>query len=371
MSRCCAWHFHLPEKIVISARGAVMTDSDRTIALAEQALSQIKALQLSAEPQDYEIWYTYVAGTRPKLNAHINDILAQRRTLSPADLDQIYYQFFSSARAAQRVENVGAKINDEVDQIVAMIEAAIGATAQYQNELEDSSRKLALPIDRETLRVIVESLVFSTKEAERENSTLSASLGISRKQIAHLQEDLVSIRAESLSDPLTMLANRKHFDQSLEEIMDKSRQSGELFSLILADVDHFKSFNDTHGHQMGDHVLRLIAAEMKQAVKGQDVVARYGGEEFAIILPATGLTAAASVAERIRQTTMSKELRRRKTGESLGRVTISLGVAEYRHHESAQDLVERADNCLYAAKRRGRNCVVAQDRLVAGSPQAV
>src|SRR5215471_7074047 len=347
------------------------TDSDRTIAVAEQALGQIKALKLPGDPRSFEIWYTYVAGTRPKLNAFINDLLAQRPTLSAAELDQIYYQFFSPARAAERVETVGAKINDEVDQIVAMIEAAIGASTQYQSELEDSTRKLALPIDRDTLRVIVESLVFSTKEVEQENSTLSASLGLSRRQIADLQEDLVSIRAENLSDPLTMLSNRKHFDQSLERILAKSRQSGEVFALILADVDHFKSFNDTHGHQVGDHVLRLIAGEMKQAVKGQDVVARYGGEEFAVILPATGLTAAAAVAERIRTTTMSKELRRRKTGESLGRVTISLGVAEYRRHESAQDLVERADNCLYAAKRRGRNCVVAQDQLVAGSPQPV
>jgi diguanylate cyclase len=346
-----------------------MTDSDRTIALAEQALSQIRALRLSADPQSFEIWYAYVAGTQPKLNAHINEILAQRPSLSALELEQIHYRFFSQARVAERVETVGAKIKDEVDQIVAMIEAAIGASTQYQSELEDSTRKLALPIDRETLRVIVESLVFSTKEVEQENSTLSASLGLSRKQIADLQEDLVSIRAESLSDPLTMLANRKHFDESLERILAKSRQSGEVFCLILADVDHFKSFNDTHGHQMGDHVLRLIAGEMKQAVKGQDIVARYGGEEFAIILPATDLSAAAAVAERIRTTTMSRELRRRKTGESLGRVTISLGIAECRVNESAQDLVERADNCLYAAKRRGRNCVVAQDQLVAGAPQ--
>src|ERR1700756_2692759 len=346
-----------------------MAESDRTITLAERAVSQIKALRLCADPQSFEIWYAYVPGTQPKLNARINDILAQRQTLSPADVDQIHYQFFSQARVAERVETVGAKIKGEVDQIVAMIEAAIGATAQYQSELEDSSRKLALPIDRDTLRVIVESLVFSTKEVEQENNTLSASLGLSRKQIANLQEDLVSIRAESLSDPLTLLSNRKHFDQSLDGILAKSRENGELFCLIMADVDHFKSFNDTHGHQVGDHVLRLIAGEMQQAVKGHDVVARYGGEEFAIILPATGLTVAAGTAERIRQTTMSKELRRRKTGESLGRVTVSLGVAEYRRHESAQDLVERADNCLYAAKRRGRNCVVGQDQLVAGSPQ--
>jgi diguanylate cyclase len=343
-------------------------DSERTIALAERALGQIKALHLSADPQSFELWYTYVAGTQPKLNEHVNNLLAQRKMLSAAELDQVYYQYFPAARAAERVETVGAKINDEVDQIVAMIEAAIGATAQYQNELVDSSRKLALPIDRDTLRIIVESLVFSTKEVERENSSLSASLGLSRKQIEHLQNDLVSIRAESLSDPLTMLSNRKHFDQSLERIIAHSKKNGELFCLILADVDHFKSFNDTHGHQMGDHVLRLIAAEMQQAVKGQDVVARYGGEEFAVILPNTGLVPAVTVAERIRQTTMSKELRRRKTGESLGRVTISLGVAEFRNNEAVQDLVERADNCLYAAKRRGRNCVVAQDQLVAGRP---
>jgi diguanylate cyclase len=345
-------------------------DSDYTIALAERALGQIKALHLSADPPSLELWYTYAAATQPKLNEHINAILAQRPTLSAAELDHIHREFFAPARVAERVETVGAKINDEVDQIVAMIEAAIGATTQYQNELADSSAKLTLPIDRDTLRIIVESLVSSTREVELENSTLSASLGHSRKQIAHLQQDLVSIRAESLSDPLTALSNRKHFDQSLERIIAQSRQSGDLFCLILADVDHFKTFNDTHGHQMGDHVLRLIATEMRQSVKGQDVVARYGGEEFAIILPGTGLIPASIVAEKIRQTTMSKELRRRKTGESLGRVTISLGVAEFRRNETAQDLVERADNCLYAAKRRGRNCVVAQDQLVAARPDA-
>ena len=158
------------------------TDSDRTIAFAEQALGQIKALKLSADPRNFEIWYTYVAGTRPELNAFINDLLGQRPTLLPADLDQIHYQFFSPARAAERVETVGAKVKDEVDQIVAMIEAALGATSQYQSELEDSSRKLALPIDRDTLRVIVESLVFSTKEVETARSRQASASPASRSR---------------------------------------------------------------------------------------------------------------------------------------------------------------------------------------------
>src|SRR5262249_54836025 len=99
-------------KLVISVRGdasMIQTDSDRTIAFAEQALGQIKALKLPGDPRSFEIWYTYVAGTRPKLNAFINDLLAQRPTLSGADLDQIHYQFFSPARAAEKVETVGAK----------------------------------------------------------------------------------------------------------------------------------------------------------------------------------------------------------------------------------------------------------------------
>jgi diguanylate cyclase len=182
-----------------------MTDSDRTIALAEKALSQIKALRLCGDPQSFEIWYAYVAGTRPKLNAHINDILAQRQTLSPAEIDHIHYQFFSQARVAEQVENVGAKINDEVDQIVGMIEAALGTSAQYQNELEDSTRKLALPIDRDTLRVIVEALVFSTKEVEQENSALLSQkrvylLGLGRPGRALLRDGELHRRAVALTD---------------------------------------------------------------------------------------------------------------------------------------------------------------------------
>jgi diguanylate cyclase len=131
-------------------------------------------------------------------------------------------------------------------------------------------------------------------------------------------------------------------------------------SLLMTDIDHFKTFNDTYGHLTGDQVLRLVALSVKQNVKGQDIAARYGGEEFAVILPNTVLRSAVTVADHIRRAVMSKELMKRSTGEHLGRITISVGVATMRPGDNAQSLIGRADACLYAAKRTGRNRVICE-----------
>jgi diguanylate cyclase len=128
----------------------------------------------------------------------------------------------------------------------------------------------------------------------------------------------------------------------------------------MADIDHFKSFNDHYGHQTGDQVLRLVALSVKQNVKGRDVAARYGGEEFVVALPSTSLQSAITVADQIRRAVMTKELMKRSSGERLGRVTISIGVAVMRPSDTPQLLIERADMCLYAAKRHGRNRVICE-----------
>ena len=105
---------------------------------------------------------------------------------------------------------------------------------------------------------------------------------------------------------------------------------------MMTDIDHFKTFNDTFGHLTGDQVLRLVALSVKQNVKGQDIAARYGGEEFAVILPDTVLRSGVTVADHIRRAVMTKELMKRSTGEHLGRVTISIGVASLRPGDSAR-----------------------------------
>ena len=130
-------------------------------------------------------------------------------------------------------------------------------------------------------------------------------------------------------------------------------------SLILGDIDHFKTFNDTWGHQIGDQVLRLVASVLKDNVKGQDLLARYGGEEFAIVLPNTSLKDATTLADNIRLAVSKRRLLNKFTNTDLGRITMSFGVAPYVPGDSVDHLIRNADAALYKAKETGRNRVMA------------
>ncbi len=336
-------------------------DHDRTMAFAEIALGQIKALRQSATPRNYEIWYTYATGYNPSLNEVINETLARGGTLSAAELDNIYDTYVSPSRLSERIDKVGSRVMDEIEQVMAMVDAAVGSASTYSESLAGVSRQLGtVSADREGLRAIVESLVQTAKDMEVVNHKLEARLTESKQEINVLQENLELVRNESLTDPLTSLANRKFFDQALSKAIVDATAANEQLSLLLTDIDHFKTFNDSFGHLTGDQVLRLVAISVKQNVKGQDIAARYGGEEFAVVLPNTPLRAGVTVADHIRRAVMSKELMKRSTGEHLGRVTISVGVASLRPGDTAQTLIARADTCLYAAKRSGRNRVICE-----------
>ena len=333
------------------------SDYKRTYIYGESALGNLKKNQMPAYPRNYEIWYTYAAGFNRGLNKAINDILRNNGTITLTQLDTIYNEHLSPNRLSDRVDEVGGKISTELRSIVREVEDYINKTSTYGDTLVGASRTLQKTEDRNAIREIVAQLISETKDAEAQNRMLSEQLAASQAQVNELRDSLDTIRYESLMDDLTTLANRKHFDRSLEQAMEEAEESGEPLSLLMTDIDHFKKFNDTFGHQTGDQVLRLVAVAVKQNVKGQDVPCRYGGEEFAVVLPKTNLRQAVAVAENIRKAVMAKELIKRSTGENLGRITISIGCSTYVPGDTAQDLIERADQCLYAAKHGGRNLV--------------
>ena len=335
-------------------------DYERTMAFADIALGQMKALRQVAIPRNYEIWYAYATGYHPALNQQVNAILKAKGTISEGDLTQIYENYLSPARLTERIDQVGSQVRGEIDQVMAMIDAAVGSANSYTESLAGATEQLDRSKDREGRRAIVESLVQTTKTMEASNRQLEQRLTASKQEINELQVNLEAVRTESLTDPLTQLANRKFFDITLEKAIANALATNEPLSLMLTDIDHFKNFNDSFGHLTGDQVLRLAAMSVKHNVKGKDTAARYGGEEFAIVLPSTVLRAAVTVADHIRRAVMAKELMKRSTGEHLGRITISIGVATLRKGDSVQSLIERADECLYAAKRHGRNRVMCE-----------
>jgi diguanylate cyclase len=335
-------------------------DYERATAFADIALGQMKALRQNATPRNYEIWYAYASGYHPALNQQINAILKAKGSISEADLVQIYEKHLSPSRLTERIDQVGVQVKGEIDQVMAMIDAALGSATSYTESLAGATEKLGQSKDRDGVRAIIESLVQTTRTMEISNRQLEERLNASKQEINELQENLEAVRTESLTDPLTQLANRKFFDITLEKAIAEAFERNEPLSLMLTDIDHFKAFNDNFGHLTGDQVLRLVAMSVRHNVKGKDTAARYGGEEFAVILPNTVLRAAVTVAEHIRRAVMAKELMKRSTGEHLGRMTISIGVATVRAGDTGQSLIERADTSLYAAKRHGRNRVMCE-----------
>ncbi len=345
-------------------------EHERSLAFAEIALGQIRALAEPATPRNFAIWYNYATGYHPALNRAVNETLKHKGALAEADLEQIYDTYIATSRVSDSVDTVGSRVLDEIKQVLAMIDAASGSSTSYSESLADASAKLANTNDRDTLRAVIEGLIEGTREMEVNNKKLEASISASRQEIEQLQQNLAVVRTESQTDALTGLANRKLFDNALVKAIGEAKAKGEPLSLLMADVDYFKLFNDKFGHRTGDQVLRLVAQSMKQNVKGQDIAARYGGEEFVIALPKTVLRSATTVADQIRRAVMAKELMKRSSGERLGRVTLSVGVALLRATDTPQSLIERADKCLYAAKHSGRNRVICETDPQAAAEEA-
>ena len=332
-------------------------DFRRTIVYGETALGHLRKNEIPAFPRHYELWYTYAAGFNHALNRAVNEILRATGRITPLQVSELYDKFVSPSRLGERIEEVGGQMSDEIVSLLSAIDTSLSSANSYGKSLDGASQALSSNVDPDKVRAIIGLLLDATRESSATNQRLETRLADSRAEVVKLQQSLEAIRFESLMDDLTTLANRKHFDHSLDRLLMQSEVTQDRFSLLMTDIDFFKNFNDTWGHQTGDQVLLLVALAVKQNVKGQDVACRYGGEEFAILLPGTNLRQAVIVGEHIREAVMSKELIKRSTGENLGRITISVGVSAWRPGDSAHSLIARADAALYAAKHGGRNLV--------------
>jgi diguanylate cyclase (GGDEF)-like protein/PAS domain S-box-containing protein len=243
--------------------------------------------------------------------------------------------------------------------------------------------------DRTTTRLVdtTGSLRLVSEREYRRRDGIDVPVEVSDSHITYMGRDVLCVvarditdrkRAEmilrelAMRDGLTGLYNRREMQLFLEEAVDRYHRVGEKTALIMIDLDHFKTVNDTYGHQVGDDALRLIGRLLTELARPEDRAARYGGEELALIMPSATVGAAMEIAERIRLAICAKAFEfRQPAGETERTVTVpisvSIGVAILSEHvTSVQGLVEAADKALYEAKRNGRNCTVDHSTL---SPQ--
>ncbi len=340
-------------------------DFDRSLATGEKAFASLIEDTIPVWPEMYEVLYAYQEGNNRKVISAINELKNSGNKLNSAELHQIYIDHISDRCLSDISEDISSKINDEIRNIIAAMNSAGEKSDECDSALRKIETKFSSVKTPDQLHGVVEILGNIARAMADNNNSLNTKLKRSTQQIENLHKDLNKARDESNTDALTGLANRKKFDSVIRTSIETMIENKGELCLLMVDIDHFKNFNDTYGHQTGDQILRLVAQTLKNGLKGWDLPARYGGEEFVVVLPDTKIQDAYGVAEQIRKAIAAKELIKRSTGENLGRLTVSIGLAKAAIEDSPASLIGRADKALYTAKNSGRNrCEIAPESTV-------
>ena len=326
------------------------------------ALELMGKQEAGFHPPSYALWYEHVAGINPELTRILDERMAAGQALSDSDVWRMHAQFVLT-RDVDAFERIRERLRFLLEETSHAADTAGAQASHFGQALEGHTARLQQLIDIEAIRNVVAELVTDTQHMCMVTSELSEQLKHSASEVQVLTQKLEQAQTEALLDPLTGLNNRRGLERSINE------SGGTLggFALLLADIDNFKSINDTHGHLLGDKVLRAVAQVVRGCIKGRDIAARMGGEEFAVLLPETSVQGAAVLAEKIRQAISQVSIRRIDRNEYVGNVTLSVGVAAAQDTDTLESLVERADAALYVAKRGGRNRVSVAAPPVAGS----
>jgi diguanylate cyclase len=322
--------------------------------LAKQALVAMEKSQVWPTPLNFEIWINVVGDPKGALALEVARLTQAGEQITEAVSEELAAQFLARARLSDQIRDAGDLLSKELDSVSKAIGAAQKTNEAYGRTLAGASEHLTGGESPPELKRIVDGLAAATRRVQRDNVSLESKLSASTEEVERLREHLEQVRRDAMTDSLTMLANRKAFDEALE----RTCAAGGMLSVAVLDIDHFKRFNDTWGHQTGDQVLRYVASVIGRVGDTPPrTAARYGGEEFSILFPGEDAASVCALLDEVREEIASRTLKRRSTNEDLGAVTISMGVSQRYPDESPACFVERADKALYASKRGGRNRV--------------
>ena len=342
-----------------------MVNSDLDQISAERlrlALTHMGKHNIPVTPQNYAVWYDYVSSANDELNQALEGFIDKGGTFSDSVNEKFYrryvyeYERKQADMALNELRKILAGISEQA-------KSTGGEMTQHGDSIKTFAQQLGQDSSVETIRSIVNDVISATRKISDSGQRLRDQLDSTSKEVDALRRQLAKVREQATTDPLTGLSNRMAFEEALERETGQAMETQAPLSILFADIDHFKRFNDTYGHLVGDMVLKMAANMIKGCINGEHVAARYGGEEFVVILPNTGLESAGDKAEKIRSFFEAKKWKQKDSGKSIGAVTLSLGVAVYRSGEPPENFLKRADKALYRSKETGRNKVTLETEL--------
>jgi diguanylate cyclase len=335
------------------------TDS-KAVGHAHAAINSMLRFSIAPTPHNFTVWFDYHSGGQPMVRRVIDVFMSNGRTIDGRVMRELFQRFYQHDSELPAFLAASGRMQETLAAVVEKIADAGGGTTTYAASLSKASdRLMALSIDGPSA---LSDLAGQTAEMSHRYATLGDELSVSAGQMDALRHELSEARREASTDALTGLPNRRAFDARVEAATNRTPK-GSGFSLVMADIDRFKSINDRFGHPVGDAVLRRVAQSMLTSLREKDMAARFGGEEFMVLLDGVPLMSAKEIAERIRIAVREQTYSLRDSGREIVMVTVSLGVAQHRAGEPAAAVAERADAALYRAKGAGRGRVVAEDAV--------
>jgi diguanylate cyclase len=312
-----------------------------------------------ATPANYALWYTYVDKSIPELNADMDAILKDYDILPPVNSASLYRNHIAN-KAEVDLHSLKQNLEAIVTEMSSSMDDALSDTSDFSKTLENSFDSLSSSLDDnraptlDEVMPLIQQLVNEANEIRHSTDFIQEQLKSASSEISRLKTQLAKVQCNAMFDSLTSLYNRGAFDTDLKMFCEAKQP----LSLILLDIDHFKKFNDDMGHLFGDTILKGISQRLKQACRGGTTAYRFGGEEFALIVPNKSLRVARQMSDTLRLAIEKMTIKDRRSGQKVGNITASFGVAEFIAGDSYTSLVDRADKQLYDAKRSGRNRVM-------------
>lgn len=324
-------------------------------ALADRILALLDSHGVPPTPGNYRVIYEYMSGANAALQQDVTRYLGHQRRLDETVLT-LWYERHIATDQFGTVRGMGANLEKIAGEFMTAIGETSEIASRFGSRLASGIKALESDVPENARRSAVMEMAGAAREAQAESQRLLRALEVSRQETTAIMRELEQRRREALVDPLTGLFNRRAMDAQFAEII--AGRADQPVSVLAIDIDHFKAINDAHGHAVGDSVIRNVAQLIRKSIRGGDFAVRFGGEEFVVILATTPPRGAMTVAETIRRRIEGLRLKRTRDGQALAPITASIGVAELTAKDTAETVLARADDALYAAKRDGRNAVV-------------